>query len=128
MALVVKWLGPLRRSKGPGKLSLPASLTPHTSHQLNQQRIQELYPQCPKQEVFVTPLRVDWHRVVQIFKVDYPRKTRETTLSRFDQGGIIPCLILWGGTCSSWLSPPNSDPGSSQILTQHYSAQSQTVS
>jgi hypothetical protein len=43
-------------------------------------------------------------------------------------GGISPCLILWRGTRPSWLSPPNGDLGSTQILTQHYSAQSQTVS
>jgi hypothetical protein len=52
--------------------------------------------------------------------------TCETTWSRFD-GGIIPCLILWSGTCPSWLSPPNSNLGSTQILIQHYSAQSHTV-
>jgi hypothetical protein len=42
--------------------------------------------------------------------------------------GISPCLIQWRGTCSGWLSPPNSDPGSTQILTRYCSAQSQTVS
>jgi hypothetical protein len=44
------------------------------------------------------------------------------------EGGISPYLILWRGTCASWLSSPNSDPGSNQILTQHYGAQSQTIS
>jgi hypothetical protein len=41
---VVKRLGPLRRSKGPGKLSLPTSPTPCTSRQLQQQEIQKSYP------------------------------------------------------------------------------------
>jgi hypothetical protein len=36
-ALLVKWLGPLRRSMGPGKLSLSTSPTPRTSRQLQQQ-------------------------------------------------------------------------------------------
>jgi hypothetical protein len=44
-ALVVKKLGPRRRSKRLGKLSLPASLTPRASRQLHQQGIQKLYPQ-----------------------------------------------------------------------------------
>jgi hypothetical protein len=43
-------------------------------------------------------------------------------------GGISPCLILWRGTCPSWLSPSNGEPVSTQILTWHYGAQSQTVS
>jgi hypothetical protein len=42
--------------------------------------------------------------------------------------GISPCLIQWRGTLPSWLSPLNGDPGSTQILTWHYGAQSQTVS
>jgi hypothetical protein len=41
---VVKRLGPLRRSKGHGKLSLPASPTSRTSCQQHQQMIQEPYP------------------------------------------------------------------------------------
>jgi hypothetical protein len=45
VALVIKRLGPLRRSKGPGKVSLPTSPTTHTSRQRHQQRIQESYPQ-----------------------------------------------------------------------------------
>jgi hypothetical protein len=44
-ASVVKWLGPLRRSKGPGKLSLPISCTPRSLHQLQQQGIQKPYHQ-----------------------------------------------------------------------------------
>jgi hypothetical protein len=42
-------------------------------------------------------------------------------------GDIFPCLILWRGTYPSWLSPPHSDPGSTQIPTRHFSAQSQTA-
>jgi hypothetical protein len=42
--------------------------------------------------------------------------------------GNYPYLVLWRGTCPSWLSPPNGVPGSTQILTQHYGAQSQTIS
>jgi hypothetical protein len=44
------------------------------------------------------------------------------------EGGISPCLILWRGTCPGWLSPPNGDPGSTQILTWHCGAQSQNIS
>jgi hypothetical protein len=43
-------------------------------------------------------------------------------------GGISPCLILWRATCPGWLSPPKGDPGSTQILTWHFGAQSQTIS
>jgi hypothetical protein len=49
VALVVKQLGALRRSQGPGKLSLPDSPTPRTSRQLHQQGIQKLYPQWAPQ-------------------------------------------------------------------------------
>jgi hypothetical protein len=62
------------------------------------------------------------------FLLGLPRKTCETTWLRFDQGGISPCLILWRGICHDWLSPPNNDPGSTQIPTQHCGAQSHTVS
>jgi hypothetical protein len=37
-------------------------------------------------------------------------------------GGISTCLIQWRGTCLGWLSPPNDDPSSTQILTQHCGA------
>jgi hypothetical protein len=43
-------------------------------------------------------------------------------------GGNSPCLILWRGTCLGWPSPLNSNPGSTQILTRHYGAQSHTIS
>jgi hypothetical protein len=49
VASVVKRLGPLKCGKGPGKLSLPTSPTPHTSHQLHQQGIQKPYPQRASQ-------------------------------------------------------------------------------
>jgi hypothetical protein len=39
VASVVKRLGPLRRSKGPGKLNLPTSPTPCTLRQLHQHGI-----------------------------------------------------------------------------------------
>jgi hypothetical protein len=42
--------------------------------------------------------------------------------------GIGPCLVVWRGTCPDWLSPANGDPGSTQILTQHCGAQSQSIS
>jgi hypothetical protein len=42
--------------------------------------------------------------------------------------GISPCLIQLRGACPGWLSPPYSDPGSTQILTRHHGAKSQTVS
>jgi hypothetical protein len=44
------------------------------------------------------------------------------------RGGICPCLVLWRGTCPCWLSPANSDPGSTQNLTRHRGVKSQTVS
>jgi hypothetical protein len=61
---------------------------------------------------------------------DYPRKSLETTWLGFDrgEGGISPCLVLWTRICPSWLSLVNSDPASTQILTQHYGTKSQTVS
>jgi hypothetical protein len=43
-------------------------------------------------------------------------------------GGRCPYLIQWRGTCPGWRSPPSGDPGSTKILTRHFSAQSQTVS
>jgi hypothetical protein len=84
----------------------------------------------PAWEVSVMSLHMGWHRAVQIFCGDYPGKTRETTQFGFDrgQGGISPCLILWRGACPGWLSTPNGDLGSTQILTRQYSVQSQTVS
>jgi hypothetical protein len=70
-----------------------------------------------------------WHRVIRVCCTDYPRKKRESTWSRFDRvGGISPYLFLWIGMCPSYLSPPNGDLGSTQILTLHFGAQSQTVS
>jgi hypothetical protein len=42
-------------------------------------------------------------------------------------GDVSPYLILWRGTCPGRLSPPNGDLGSTQILTRHYGAQSQTI-
>jgi hypothetical protein len=62
---------------------------------------------------------------------NYSRNTLETTWSRFDLeggGGISLCLILWRGACPSWLSLPNGDSGSTQILTQDCGAKSQTIS
>jgi hypothetical protein len=37
-------------------------------------------------------------------------------------------MSLWRGTSPGRLSPPNGDPGSTQILSWHYGAQSQTIS
>jgi hypothetical protein len=34
------------------------------------------------------PLRVGWHRAIQVFRYDYLGKTRETTWSGFDQGAL----------------------------------------
>jgi hypothetical protein len=61
---------------------------------------------------------------------DYPRKKLDMTWPRFDRGcgGTSPYLILWRGTCPGWLSPMNGDPGSTQILTRHCGAKSQTIS
>jgi hypothetical protein len=81
---------------------------------------QALY-QSPDQEVSFTPLHVDWHQAIWGFHWDYSRMTHETTWPGFD-GGIGPYLILWRGTCSGWLSIPNGDPGSTQIMTRHCGA------
>jgi hypothetical protein len=43
-------------------------------------------------------------------------------------GGIGPCLVQWRGTCPGWISPVNGDLGSTEIPTQHFGAQSETVS
>jgi hypothetical protein len=43
-------------------------------------------------------------------------------------GGISPCAILWRGVHPCWLSPPNGDLGSTQILTRQCGAKSQSVS
>jgi hypothetical protein len=59
---------------------------------------------------------------------DYLGQMLETTWVIFDQGGISPYLIIWRGACPGWLSPPNDDPGSTQILTQHCGVKSQAVS
>jgi hypothetical protein len=37
-------------------------------------------------------------------------------------------LVLWRGTCSFYLSPAHGDPDSTQILSQHRGAKSQTIS
>jgi hypothetical protein len=60
---------------------------------------------------------------------DYLRKTLETTWPRFDWGGegIGPYLILWRGACPGWLSPPNGETSSTQILTRHYDAKSRLL-
>jgi hypothetical protein len=53
----------------------------------------------------------------------------ETTWLEFDGGGdISPCVILCRGACPVYLSPPNGDPASTQILTWHCGAKSQTIS
>jgi hypothetical protein len=59
---------------------------------------------------------------------DYPGKSLETIWPGFDLGAMSPCLVLWRGTCPSWLSLMNSGLGSTQILTWHHGAMSQTVS
>jgi hypothetical protein len=56
-----------------------------------------------------------------------PEKMFKTTWSKFDWA-IIPCLVLWRGTCPSLLSLTNDDLGSPQILTWHYGSRSQTIS
>jgi hypothetical protein len=63
-------------------------------------------------EVSFVPLW-GWHQAVRVFYTDYPGKKCETTCLDLIGGGgrISPYLILWRYTCPSWLSPPNSDPG-----------------
>jgi hypothetical protein len=74
------------------------------------------------------PLCVGWHRAVRVFPPGITRERRLKPLGPDLTGGISSCLVLWRGTCPGWLSPMNGDPGSTQILTQHYGAQSQTIS
>jgi hypothetical protein len=77
-------------------------------------------------------LHVGWHLVIRVFSKGI---TRESHLKPTGQdlpggggGGISSCLVLWRGTCPCWLSPMNGDPGSTQTLTRHCGAKSQTVS
>jgi hypothetical protein len=69
------------------------------------------------------PLCVDWHRAVWVFPLGI---TWERCLKPpgpdLTGGGISPYLVLWRGTCPSWLSPTNGDLGSTQILTRYYDA------
>jgi hypothetical protein len=74
------------------------------------------------------PLRISWHRAVQVFAQGLPGKKLETTWSGFDQGGLSPCLVLWRCTCPGWLSTASGDPCSTQVLNRHYGAKSHTVS
>jgi hypothetical protein len=76
-------------------------------------------------EVSFTALHVGWHLAV---RVSPPRITRERRLKPpgldlVGGGGISSGLVLWRGTCPGWLSPMNSDPSSTEIRTQHCSAQ-----
>jgi hypothetical protein len=70
-----------------------------------------------------------WHLAVWVFP---PRITRERPLKPpgpdLIRGGVSPYLILWREAFPGLLSPLNGDPGSTQILTQHYGAKSQTIS
>jgi hypothetical protein len=74
---------------------------------------------------FLHALFVGWLRAIRVFS---PGNTQERCVKPsgpdLTRGGIGPHLVLWRGTCPIWLSPMNSDPGSIQILTQHYDAQS----
>jgi hypothetical protein len=81
-------------------------------------------------EVSFTPLRVGWHRAVRFFPlgITQERRLKPPGLDLTGGGGIGPYLVLWRRTCLGWLSPVNGDPGSTQILTRHCGAQSQTVS
>jgi hypothetical protein len=78
------------------------------------------------------PLWLGWHLAVWIFCVDYLGKTHETTPSGFDRGGggeaLAPVLSYGEAWALAGSHPSNGDSGSTQILTQHFSVQSQTVS
>jgi hypothetical protein len=91
------------------------------------------YPQAsylsPDQEVSFKPFM--WSSIKSSrfsAGIAWERLTKPSGPDLIGAGGICPCPILWRGTGPGWLSPTNSDLGSTQILTQHYSAQSQTVS
>jgi hypothetical protein len=74
-------------------------------------------------------LRVGWHLAVRVLPIGTTRERRMKPLGlNLYWGGICPCLVLWRGTCPCWLSPTYGDPGSTQILTRHYTVKSQTVS
>jgi hypothetical protein len=70
------------------------------------------------------PLCVGWHLTIQIFPSGITRESRLKPLDLDLIGGISPYLILWRDTCPGWLSPVNSDPSSTEILTWHYGARS----
>jgi hypothetical protein len=56
------------------------------------------------------------------------RSMKPPTTELIEGGGISPCLILWSGTCHSWLTALNGDPGATQILTRYFGAQSRIAS
>jgi hypothetical protein len=88
---------------------------------------QASYP-SPEQEVSFTPFvwaGIELSRFST--KIIRERRIKPLDPDLTQGGGISPCLVLWRGTCTAWLSPPNDDLGSTKILTRHYSAQSQTV-
>jgi hypothetical protein len=81
-------------------------------------------------EVSFTPLHVGWHQVVRVFPqgITPERRLKPPGPDLTGGGGIGTCLVLWRGTCKGWHSPMNDDPESTQILTRHNNAQSETIS
>jgi hypothetical protein len=90
------------------------------------------YPQASylslDREVSLTSLRVGWYLVIRVFSIGITRERRLKPPGLDLMGGISLCLILWRGVYPGWLAPVNGDTCSTQILTRHYGAKSQTVS
>jgi hypothetical protein len=76
----------------------------------------------PDWEVSCMPLYVGWHRAIWVFPSGITRERCLKPPAPNLTGGISPYLSLWRDTCPDWLSPANGHPGSTQILTWHYSA------
>jgi hypothetical protein len=76
------------------------------------------------------PQRVGWQLAIWVFPLGITQESCLNTLGPdlIWGGGIGLCLILWRGTFPCWLSSMNGDSSSTQILTQHCSAKSETIS
>jgi hypothetical protein len=81
-------------------------------------------------EVSFMPLRVGWHLAIWVSQpgITWERRLKPPGPDLMRGGGISPYLILGRGAYPGWFSPSKGDPGSTQVLTQHYGAKSQIVS
>jgi hypothetical protein len=76
------------------------------------------------------PLCMGYHLAVGVLPIGITRERRLNPPGPDFPwgGGICPCLVPWRDTCPCWLSPTNGDLESTQILTRHCGAKSQTIS